>query len=241
MTGMRGWGFAEQHLALDALVAFVDGELTPQACDRAAAHVASCPSCAAEAAAQRQARAAVRSAEVPSVSPELLRTLQSIPAEAELPNEPDGLALDEDGQLVAVSRPESAEGTTFGNGPVLGSGSALGDGQEPFASKPPLGSKAALSAQHTSHPNRRGRNAGVMFSGLVLGTLALVSVPVEDVERAPLPAGGSWPHSAVPANSTETPASGAPRPAAPPEPHTSVPGPSVEPASPTLVPAAAPR
>ncbi|QGK68878.1 zf-HC2 domain-containing protein [Allosaccharopolyspora coralli] len=240
MTGMRGWGFAEQHLALDALVAFVDGELTPHAYDRAASHVASCPSCAAEAAAQRQARAAVRSAAVPSVSPELLRTLQSIPSEADLPSEPDGLALDEDGQLVAVARPDRVDRGTFG-GAVFGTGSALGEGQEPFASNPPLGSRATPSGHDTAHPHRRGRHAGVMFSGLMLGTLALVSVPVDEVEPAPYLNGSSWPYSAVPANATEAPASDTPRPAPAPQPSTPVPAPAAEAISQAPVPAAAPR
>ena len=56
MTARRGWSLPE-HLALDALVAFVDGELSPSAYDRAAAHLAHCSACSAEAAAQRQARA----------------------------------------------------------------------------------------------------------------------------------------------------------------------------------------
>jgi anti-sigma factor RsiW len=61
----RGWGMPEQHLALDAVVAFVDGELSAAARDRAASHLIRCTGCAAEAAAQRQARAAVRAAGAP--------------------------------------------------------------------------------------------------------------------------------------------------------------------------------
>ena len=105
MTARRGWSLPE-HLALDALVAFVDGELSPSAWDRAAAHLARCSACSAEAAAQRQARAAVRGADTPHVPAELLRALESIPDETALPTQPDELAVTADGQLVTAQREE---------------------------------------------------------------------------------------------------------------------------------------
>lgn len=74
---------ADQHLAVDAVVAFVDGELGPGAHDRAAEHLAHCPSCATEVAAQRQVRSAVRAAPEPTLPSGLLAALCSIPQTAQ--------------------------------------------------------------------------------------------------------------------------------------------------------------
>jgi hypothetical protein len=184
MTALRGWGLPEQHLALDALVAFVDGELTPSAYDRAAAHVARCPACAGEADAQRQARAEVRSAATPSMSPQLLQALQSIPSDADLPGQPDELALTEDGQLVAVARRDRAAGA-FGTGAVLGSSTPLG-GRQPLGSASPLGGESP-NPDHPRHGRgrRTKQGAGVVFSGLVLGALALMNLPTDHRREPP--------------------------------------------------------
>ena len=143
------WAMPEQHLLPDAVVAFVDGELTPGARERAAVHVARCACCSAEIAAQRQARAAVRSAGTPGVSAGLLAALRAIPQEVDLPSAPDGLAVTRDGQLVAVQRPEA-----FAGGEPLGSSPRLGEG------------RAVLG---------RRAGAGAVVSGLFLGALALVN------------------------------------------------------------------
>jgi anti-sigma factor RsiW len=161
MTDQRGWGLFEQHLMPDAVVAFVDGELSPVACDRAASHVARCPYCAAEVSAQRQARAAVRSADVPAVPAALLASLRAIPQEVELPGSPDGLAISQDGQLVAVQRPDRiGVGLPFGAGAPLGSSVKLGEGRVVVGRR--MG-------------RRTVQGAGVVVSGLVLGALALVN------------------------------------------------------------------
>ncbi|MEJ2855280.1 MULTISPECIES: zf-HC2 domain-containing protein [unclassified Saccharothrix] len=169
MTDLRGWGLPEQHLLPDAVVAFVDGELSASAHSRAAAHLARCPFCAAEAYSQQQARSAVRAAETPCAPAGLLARLGAIPQEVELPSAPDGLAVTEDGQLVAVQRPDRV---AFGSGPVLGSSRPFGTGSR-------FGGRRA----------RQG--AGVVVSGLMLGALALV-VPGSE-EPAPTPAQGNPP------------------------------------------------
>ena len=84
---------AEGHLATDAIVAFVDGELSLCAHERAARHLANCKMCTAEVAAQRQASTAVRDAEAPGVSQTLLAALHDIPQSATLPPGPDELAV----------------------------------------------------------------------------------------------------------------------------------------------------
>jgi anti-sigma factor RsiW len=142
----------------DAVVAFVDGELTPTAWDRASAHVAKCPYCAAEVAAQRQARAAVRAADTPAAPDWLLASLRAIPEKVDLPPPPDGLAVTDDGQLVAVQRPDRV--APLGSSQPLGSSPKLGEGRSTLSWR--LG-------------RRNAQSAGVVVTGLVLGALALVS------------------------------------------------------------------
>lgn len=101
----EGWGWTRRftdagHLALDAVVAFVDDELPPGPAHRAAAHVDRCLTCAGEVAAQRQARRRVRAAECPAVPSALLSALRSIPDAAPLPAAPAGLSVAPDGSLV---------------------------------------------------------------------------------------------------------------------------------------------
>lgn len=225
MTASRGWGFTDQHLALDALVSFVDGELTASAHDRAAAHVARCPTCCAEAAVQRNARTAVRSAGAPEMSPRLLDALRDIPTSTEMPDQPEGLALSEDGQFMTINRRDSR--TRLGSGPVLGSSAPLGSGT-PLGGGPVEGtsaefgddSRAGDAHPHSSkHGKRTRQGASVMFSGLVLGALALINLPADEQQRpssieprTPHP-GGTYNHDTLPA-SHSVPATGEEKPPA---------------------------
>ncbi|MFC0547426.1 anti-sigma factor family protein [Kutzneria chonburiensis] len=166
MTELRGWSLPslpEQHLLPDAVVAFVDGELSATAHDRAAAHLARCPFCAAEAATQRHARSAMKAASAPSAPAGLLASLMSIPQDVELPSGPDNLAVTEDGQLVTVLRPGKASEKLrpFGSGPA-------------FGSSQPLGSSPNVLGNRVSRRTKQG--AGVVVSGLVLGALAIVTM-----------------------------------------------------------------
>jgi hypothetical protein len=102
---IRDWGF--DHLSLDAVVAFVDDELSAAAHSRAERHVAECGECAAEVVAQRQVRSALRSADEPHVPSWLLSKLGSIPQDTDLPGPPPGLAVTAEGELVSVLRPEA--------------------------------------------------------------------------------------------------------------------------------------
>ena len=101
------WG--QDHLSLDAVVAYVDDELAPGPHLRATQHLAQCRECAAQVVAQGQARAALRTADCPSMPSSLLSSLRSIPMETELPGPPAGLAVAPDGQLMSVLRPERVE------------------------------------------------------------------------------------------------------------------------------------
>jgi len=164
---------AEGHLATDAIVAFVDGELSLCAHERAARHLANCHMCTAEVAAQRQASTAVRDAGAPAVPQALLAALHDIPQSATLPPGPEELAVTDDGQLVVAQRPPSGR---LGSTPPLGSSQPLGSGSR-------LGSAALGSAadghttdSHTTASRRRfAQGAGVVVSGLVLGVLVLAA------------------------------------------------------------------
>jgi anti-sigma factor RsiW len=98
------WGHG--HLSLEAIVAFVDGELAPGPHARASQHLGQCPECASQVSAQAQARKALRTAGGPCLPSALLSSLRAIPRDTELPSPPPGLAMTADGQLVSVVRPE---------------------------------------------------------------------------------------------------------------------------------------
>lgn len=118
------WG--QTHLTSDAVVAFVDDELSRAAHARAISHLAACTDCAAEVSTQGQARAALRSALMPALSSSLLRSLRSIPRDVELPGPPAGLAVTADGGLVQALRPVPPAPRARRGATVAVSGIALG-------------------------------------------------------------------------------------------------------------------
>lgn len=162
----RSWNLPEQHLMPDAVVAFVDGELSPLARQRASEHIARCPLCANETRTQRQAASAVRSASDPGAPAGLLAALRAIPVDTDLPGGPENLAIGPDGQIVAIQRPDRVPGLAgrsngFGEKPMIGSSSPLGQGSAVLRHRPPAGRRAV-------------QGAGVVIGGLVLGALVVV-------------------------------------------------------------------
>lgn len=174
MTAPRGWGLPESHLLPDVVVAFVDGELSLGAQDRASAHIARCPGCAAEVAAQRQAVAAVKRAVDPSMSAGFLASLRSIPEHTDLPSSPDNLAVTADGQLVAIQRPDRVAGLRESG--VFGG--------TPLGSTAPLGQSSTVlgGGRFTFSRKKAAQGAGVVVSGLVLSALALVGTSADSGE-----------------------------------------------------------
>jgi anti-sigma factor RsiW len=143
------WG--QDHLSPEAIVAYVDDELADGPYSRATRHIDTCSECAMQVVAQAQARAALRSAEVPSMSPSFLNSLRSIPQDADLPEAPAGLAITDDGEFVALLRSEPARPATsrrmrFGAGAAMsglalgaiafGGSAVVGDAPDPAASAP---------------------------------------------------------------------------------------------------------
>jgi hypothetical protein len=74
----RQFGSTE-HLSMEAVAAFVDGELSMTAHMRAANHMSMCPQCAAEVDAQGQARSALRDSQPIAIPNTLLGMLSQIP------------------------------------------------------------------------------------------------------------------------------------------------------------------
>lgn len=69
----------DDHLSLDAVVAYADGELSLVAYQRAAAHLSRCPGCAADVAEQTAASQYLRQACIPRMTGALFDALRSIP------------------------------------------------------------------------------------------------------------------------------------------------------------------
>lgn len=159
------WG--EAHLTLDAIVAFVDDELTAGAHARATSHLARCPECADEVIAQTQARMLLQSAQAPTMPSSLMSSLRSIPQVADLPEPPAGLAVTADGQIVTVLRPLAAE--------------------------PPRRQKADV---RLGHGRRLRIGAGVAVTGLALGALALTA-PSASVDAVSAAGGAPQPGEAA--------------------------------------------
>ncbi|MCL2533151.1 MAG: RNA polymerase subunit sigma-70 [Nocardiaceae bacterium] len=91
--GPRQFGSTE-HLASEAIAAYVDGELRMNAYLRASQHLSLCPECAAEVDAQQQARIALRrAASDVSMPSSLLGLLSQIPrCHHPEPEQPSGRA-----------------------------------------------------------------------------------------------------------------------------------------------------
>lgn len=83
----RQFGSTE-HLSIEAIAAYVDGELRMKSYLRAAHHLSLCPECAAEVEGQTQARTALRDSLPINMPSSLLGLLSQIP-EA-VPDEPPG-------------------------------------------------------------------------------------------------------------------------------------------------------
>lgn len=87
-------GFFEDHLNLDTVVAFVDGELSMTAYQRAAAHLMQCPMCAGEVAEQASARESLRAAPAPRMPGSLAAALCSIPVALPIASASPGVGID---------------------------------------------------------------------------------------------------------------------------------------------------
>jgi anti-sigma factor RsiW len=84
----------EDHLNLDAIVAYADGEMSLVAYQRASVHLERCRQCSAEVREQQSARSWLRSAGSPTMPLSLLDALKSIPSAAPMAGPVEGLTVD---------------------------------------------------------------------------------------------------------------------------------------------------
>jgi hypothetical protein len=84
------------HLGEDALVAYVDGMLSPGADERAARHLRSCPECQGAVDAEREAKALLGATPDPALPAGLMARLLDVPMTADLGTSDRVLAVDGD-------------------------------------------------------------------------------------------------------------------------------------------------
>jgi anti-sigma factor RsiW len=87
-------GLFEDHLSLDAVVAFADGEMSLTAYQRAAAHISHCVSCAADVSEQTAASEYLRHARMPTMPGSLFDVLKAIPVALPTAGPVHGVAID---------------------------------------------------------------------------------------------------------------------------------------------------
>ena len=111
-------GVFDDHLSLDVVVAYADGEMSLTAYQRAAAHLVKCTACAADVAEQTAASQYLRQARMPTMPGSLFDTLKSIPVAVPLAGPVPGVMVDsESGRTVRTSSSETPAGhQTHGRG-----------------------------------------------------------------------------------------------------------------------------
>ena len=136
-------GVFEDHLSVDAVVAYVDGELGLTAFQRVAHHLHDCPDCAREVAEQASAQQALRMAGGPRMPSGLFNSLRAIPV---------GQPVDA-GSLLPRALPLGL--------PRMAETAALSD------------NRANTEARNRASRSRRARlGAGALVAGLAVGALA---------------------------------------------------------------------
>lgn len=102
---------SELHLAAEAIVAYLDGELAPGPEQRATQHLEHCGECRGVLAIQRQAKSTLGRAWTPPPDQDLLQKLRNIPVETDLPGHGDmTLAMDGE-QIVWRNKPPRTRST----------------------------------------------------------------------------------------------------------------------------------
>ncbi|MBA3250610.1 MAG: zf-HC2 domain-containing protein [Geodermatophilaceae bacterium] len=169
----------EFHLALEAVVAYVDGELSTAADTRAAAHVASCAQCAADVADQRAAKRVLVTAGGPELPSSLLDRLQQIPFTTQL--QPPGMQLAMHGEQLLWSRTEAPASRAPGrSAPVSAAPAGPAPPDRRVAGHPeaPRRPQNRRPGRSSSRLRRLRRGLAGAVAGLAAGVLATSAVPV---------------------------------------------------------------
>lgn len=179
------------HLALEAVVAYVDCELSPAAQARATAHLDACAQCAADVAVQRTVKTWLASSAGPELSDSMLTRLRQIPFTTDL--QPPGMALAMHGDQLLWSRRDRAVGAAVEPvtsppaadqappGPVYGAGQAgvaPPDRRLPGRPEGPTRPENRSPARSSVRLRRLRRGLFGAVAGLTAGVLATAAVPV---------------------------------------------------------------
>lgn len=158
------------HLALEAVVAYVDGELSPGAEARASAHLRACSQCSLDVVAQREAKTLLVGAGGPELPGTLLSRLRQIPFTTDL--QTPNMTLVMYGEDVQWSR--SAGGSDH-NGTASGAPPDRRPPGRPEAVTRPGSRRPGLSAGRLRRLRRGLMGA---MAGLTVGVLAASVAPV---------------------------------------------------------------
>jgi hypothetical protein len=165
----------ELHLAVEAIVAHVDGELAPVPRDRANAHLAKCPECRAAVAEQRRAKAALTVAAGPSPSSDLLARLRDIPMTTDLVDP---------GVVLAVQNDELVWGTAASMAP-RGRAKRAERTERKTRNRPAGLSRPQSRARHSSQAHRISRGFAGVAAAAVVGMLAASATTSSGGSAAP--------------------------------------------------------
>lgn len=191
------------HLALEAVVAYVDGELSAAADTRAAAHVASCAQCAADVAEQRAAKRVLVTAGGPELPASLLERLQQIPFTTQL--QPPGMELAMHGEQLlwsrtdAPARPAAGRSAPVSDAPA---GAAPPDRRVAGHAEAPSRPQNRRPGRSSSRLRRLRRGLAGAVVGLAAGVLATSAVPVAVSGAGTTQSGVVQERSVVPNTST---------------------------------------
>ncbi|HEY6747897.1 MAG TPA: zf-HC2 domain-containing protein [Mycobacteriales bacterium] len=161
------------HLGEDALVAYVDGMLSPAADERAARHLRSCPECQRAIDAEREAKALLGATPDPSLPAGLMARLLDVPMTADLPSTDRVLAVD------GESFGWSTGGAPF---PHVAERRAAAPAR-PRASTGPAGSTRPAGRSARARRTRRG--LAVSLAGLAFGVIASAASTTAPGSAAP--------------------------------------------------------
>jgi len=143
-------GVFDDHLSLDAIVAFADGEMSLTPYQRAAAHISRCAACAAEVGEQTAASQYLRQAHAPVMPGSLFDALNSIPVALPQAGPVPGVVVDSvSGRALSTGSSVSGRGRRF----RLGAG-ALMAGLAVGAVVVAAGGEQPVDPIHLDRPNR---------------------------------------------------------------------------------------
>jgi Putative zinc-finger len=176
------------HLGEDALVAYVDGMLSPGADERAAKHLRSCDECRAAVDAEREAKALLGATPDPSLPAGLLSRLLDVPMTADLGGTDRVLAVDgtELGWSTSGSFPHVVERRAERRAGTVAAPVAPSRPRAGARSTGPGGpAGAARPAGRSARARRTRRGLAVSLAGLAFGVIASAASTTAPGSAAP--------------------------------------------------------